>query len=76
MSGRVVKEVICGAKKVSIILAEEVRDKGFKRLVDSIDPTIIAQTAEKVSNAFSGSTMMTASQKAQAEKILITYETT
>lgn len=72
MSGRVVKEVANGARKVSIILAEEVQDRGYKRLINSIDPTVIAQTAEKVANAFSGSKMMTASQKARAGKIIIT----
>ena len=72
MSGRVVKEVAIGARKVSIILAEEVQDRGYKRLINSIDPTVIAQTAEKVANAFSGSKMMTTSQKARAGKIIIT----
>ena len=72
MSGRVVKEVANGARKVSIILAEEVQDRGYKRLINSIDPTVIAQTAEKVANAFSGSKMMTANQKARAGKIIIT----
>lgn len=75
MSGRVVKEVANGARKVSIILAEEVQDRGFKRVIDALDPALIAQTAEKVANAFSGSTMMTASQKARAGKIIITYDT-
>lgn len=72
MSGRVVKEVANGARKVSIILAEEVQDKGYKRVIDATDPTVIAQTAEKVANAFSGSEMMTAGQKARAGKIIIT----
>ncbi len=44
MSGRVVKEVANGARKVSIILAEEVQDKGYQRVIDAIDPTVIAQT--------------------------------
>lgn len=60
MSGRVVKEVANGARKVSIILAEEVQDKGYKRVIDAIDRTVIAQTVEKVANAFSGSKLMTA----------------
>jgi hypothetical protein len=75
MSGRIIKEVAHGAKRVSIILAEEVQDKGFKRAIDAIDPALVAETAEKVANAFSGSTMMTESQKAQADKIIITYDT-
>lgn len=72
MSGRVIREVANGARRVSIILAEEVQDRGYKRVIDAIDPTIIAQTAENVANAFSGSIMMTAGQKAQAGKIIIT----
>lgn len=72
MSGRVVKEIANGARKVAIILAEEVQDKGFNRVIDAIDPTVITQTAERVANAFSGSKMMTTSQKAQAGKIIIT----
>jgi hypothetical protein len=68
MFGRVVKEVAIGAKRVSIILAEEVHDKGFKRVIDAIDPALIAATAEKVASVFSGSTLMTESQKAQADK--------
>ena len=75
MSGRVVKEVANGAKKISIILAEEVQDRGYKRVVDAIDPALITQTAEKVANAFRGSKMMTASQKARAGQIIITYNT-
>ena len=74
MSGRVVKEVAYGARRVSIMLAEEVKDKGFKRSIHAIDPALITQTADKVANAFNGSTMMTASQKAQADKIVITYD--
>lgn len=74
MSGRVVREVVNGTKKVSIILAEEVQDKGFKRVITAIDPTRIAQTAEKVANAFNGSQLMTTTQKEQAHKIIITYE--
>jgi hypothetical protein len=73
MSGRVVKEVANGAKRVSIVLAEEIQDKGFKRVVDAIDPALITATAEKVASAFSGSTLMTEAQKSQADKIIITY---
>lgn len=73
MSGRVVKEVANGAKRVSIVLAEEIQDKGFKRVLDAIDPALITTTAEKVASAFSGSTLMTEAQKSQADKIIITY---
>jgi hypothetical protein len=69
MSGRVVKEVANGAKRVSIVLAEEIQDKGFKRVLDAIDPALITATAEKVASAFSGSTLMTEAQKSQADKI-------
>lgn len=68
MSGHVVKEVANGAKKISIILAEEVQDRGYKRVIDAIDPAIIQQTVEKVANAFSGSKMMTTSQKARPSR--------
>ena len=61
MSGPVVKEVAYGARRVSIVLAEEIKDKGFKRPIDAIDPALITQTADKVANAFSGSSMITAS---------------
>ena len=43
--------------------------------MDAIDPLVIAQTAENVANAFNGSKMMTASQKARADEIVITYGT-
>lgn len=46
MSSRVVKEVPNGAKKISIILAEEVLDRGYKRVVGAIDPVLVGQTAE------------------------------
>jgi len=75
MSGRVVKEVANGAKEISIILAKEVQDRGYKRAVSAIDPALITQTAEKVADAFRGSGMMTASQKARASQIIITYNT-
>ena len=58
-----VREGAYGARRVSIILAEEIKDKGFKRSIDAIDPALITQMADKVANAFSGSTMMTASHK-------------
>lgn len=76
MSGRVVREVANGAKKVSIILAEEVQDRGFnfKRVIAAIDPARVAQTADKVANAFSGSKLLTASQKEQAPNSIITYD--
>ena len=76
MSSRIIKEVAHGAKKVSIILAEEVQDRGYKRVIDAIDPVVIGKTAENVAKAFSASKMMTASQKARASKIIITYGTT
>jgi len=72
MSGRVIKEIANGAKKISIILAEEVQDKGFIRLRGSIDPAVIAQTADRVASAFNGQTLMTTSQKSRADKIIIT----
>lgn len=75
MSSRIVKEVANRAKKVSIILAGEVQDRGYKRVIDAIDPVVIGQTAENVANAFSASKMITASQKARASKIIITYGT-
>jgi hypothetical protein len=50
MSGRVVTEVANGAKRVSIVLAEEIQDKGFKRVLDAIDPALITATAEKVAS--------------------------
>ena len=74
MSGRIVKEVANGAKKISIVLAEDVRGKGFKRAIDAIDPAVVDQTAEKVANAVKASTMLTANQKARASKIVITYD--
>ncbi len=73
ISGRIVKEVANGVRKVSIILAEEVQDKGYKRVIDIIDLTMIIQIAEKVANVFSGSKIITAGQKARAGKIIITY---
>ena len=51
-------------------MAEEVQDKGFKRVVDAITPALITATAEKVA---SGSTLMTEAQKSQVDKIIITY---
>lgn len=59
MSGRVIKEIANGAQKVAILLAEEVQEKGFKRIIDAIDPALIAHTVDKVKNAFTGPTMMT-----------------
>jgi hypothetical protein len=41
MSGRVIKEIVNGGKKIQIILAEQVQHKGFRRVMDVIDPTII-----------------------------------
>lgn len=75
MSGRVVKEITNGPKKISIILAEEVQERGFKRIIDAIDPQHVTQTAERVADAFSGSSMMDDSQKAQTDKIVIMYDT-
>ena len=74
MSGRVIKEVANGAKRVSILLAEEVQDRGFKRVIDAIEPQRIAQTAEEVANAFKGSKLMTQSQKEGAARIIIAYK--
>ena len=66
------REVANGAKKLSIIVAEEVQYKGFKRVIDAIDPSLLTQTVENVVNAFNGSKMMTAGQKAKADKLIIT----
>ena len=73
MSGRVIGGIANGTRKISIILAEEVQDRGFKRIIDAIDPAIISQTAKMVATAFSGSTIMTAGQKSQANEIVIMY---
>ncbi|KAF7125328.1 hypothetical protein CNMCM5793_001506 [Aspergillus hiratsukae] len=72
MTGRVIKEIVHGAKKIPIILAEEVRDKGFRRVIDAIDPAAIQQTGDNVERAFKGPTMMTPSQKAITDKIVVT----
>ncbi|KAJ9226790.1 hypothetical protein DTO027B5_1874 [Paecilomyces variotii] len=72
MSGRVIKEMVHGSKKIPIILAEEVQDRGFKRVIDAIDPTIVQQTGDRVEDAFKGVKMMTPAQKARTEKIVIT----
>ncbi len=74
MSGRIVKEVVNGAKRVSTIPAEEVQDRGFKRVIDAIDLALVAETAEKVANVFSGPKLMNANQEARADKIIITSE--
>ena len=73
MSGRVIHEVVNGARKVSIVLASEVKDQGFKRVIDAIAPEVIAETATKVAAAFNGSAMLTESQKAETNSVLVTY---
>ena len=55
---------------------EEVQDRSFKGVVDAIDPATLAQTVNKVANAVNVSIMLNVSQKAQAEKIIITHDTT
>jgi hypothetical protein len=45
------------------------RTWGFKGVIDTIDPAPVAETAEKVANAFSGAKLIS------ADKIIITYET-
>ena len=74
MASRFVKQFADGAKKVSILLAEEVQDRGYKRIVDAIDPATVAQTADDVAKAYNGSAMLTESQKAQVCELLIMYD--
>ncbi|GIK02901.1 hypothetical protein Aspvir_006964 [Aspergillus viridinutans] len=72
MSGRVIREIVHGAKKIPIILAEEVRDKGFRRVIDAIDPAVVQQTGDNVERAFKGPKMMTPSQKDITDRIIVT----
>ena len=69
MSGRDIREVAYGMRRVSIILEEEVKDKGFRRLIDAIGPAFITQTVDKVMNAFSGSTMLAGARKLEQTRL-------
>jgi hypothetical protein len=72
MAGRVLCHAYHGARAIPLIIAEEVREQGFRRLIDATDPKNLAQTGQMVANAFNGSTMLTESQKARVHKMLTT----
>lgn len=63
MSSRVIKVATSGAKKVPIVVAEEIQEKGLKCVIVSIDPHSIAQTPERVAIAFNREKSMNQIQK-------------
>ncbi|KFZ02709.1 hypothetical protein V500_00009 [Pseudogymnoascus sp. VKM F-4518 (FW-2643)] len=73
MSGRLMKTIVIGGRKVSIYVAEEVQEKGFKRVIDAIDPSVVNSTVEKTAAAFSGSIVASDAEKARIENLRITY---
>ncbi|TLS20315.1 uncharacterized protein PpBr36_11322 [Pyricularia pennisetigena] len=59
-------------KTIAIYIAEEVTDKGYRRLVDAIDPEILEKTTERVQNALQGKKLLTKEQEQVVASALIT----
>ncbi|ELQ32389.1 hypothetical protein OOU_Y34scaffold01172g5 [Pyricularia oryzae Y34] len=59
-------------KSIAIYIAEEVTDKGYRRLVDAIDPKILEKTTERVQTALQGKKLLTKEQEQVVASALIT----
>ncbi len=66
MSGRLLKKFTFGGQTRSIMIAEQVVERGYSRVVSAIDPKVKAETAAKVEAAFQGPTMLSNDVKASA----------
>lgn len=64
---------VVGGKQVPIHVAEELRDKGFKRLIDVIDKKSLDSTVDKVAEALQGDKLLSAAQQRDTDKVTITY---
>ena len=64
MSGQLIRQFAYGGYTRSIMVAEQVMERGYWRVISAIDPSIKAETAAKVEAAFQGSTMLSDEVKA------------
>lgn len=57
---------------IHVHIAEEIKEKGYKRLVNNIDPRVLTQSIDKVEEALHGEELITADQLAKTQKAVIT----
>lgn len=70
---RLLKYATCGNKQIPIYVASEVRDAGYRRLVDIIDPKVLNDTVDKVKAAAESNRLLSATQASSTSSIVITY---
>jgi hypothetical protein len=58
MSGQLLRQFAYGGTTRKIIIAEEVVERGYKRLVSAIDPAVKDATAKRVQEALEGKKML------------------
>jgi len=58
MSGQLLRQFAYGGQTRKIIIAEEVIERGYKRLISAIEPTIKENTARRVQEALIGKKML------------------
>lgn len=62
-------------KTIAIYIAEQVKDKGYYRVVDAIDSTVLNETFERVQTVVQGTKILSTKQEKKVESVLITYVT-
>lgn len=73
MSRYVAQTVGRSGKTINVFIAEQVKDKGYYRLVDAIDQTILGKTVERVQTAVQGKKILSKEQEERIESVVITY---
>lgn len=69
MSRHVSQTIARPGKKISVYIAEQMKDKGYYRAVDAIDPTLLGNTVERVQTAIKGKKILSNEQEAKAASV-------
>jgi len=58
MSGQLLRQFAYGGQKRTIVIAEQVIERGYNRLVSAIEPELKDATAKRIEDAIQGPTFL------------------
>jgi hypothetical protein len=68
---RLMKYASFAGKQIPIYVATVVQDRGFKRVIDAIDPVTLNETVEKVKSALEKNKLLSESQALSTSSVTI-----
>ena len=71
MSGQLLKQFASGNRTIQVILSDVVKERGYDRAIDAISAAAKEAIAERIKNAFIGSTMLSDNVKTAATTLRI-----